>query len=130
MTARTHLGIEARLSGRPLELADGRARLELATTPEMRADARGLVHGGFVFSFADHAAMLAVNHPNVVLGSAQVRFLKPVVVGETLVASAKLERQEGKKQIVRVVVERGEDVVFEGDFTCFSPARHVLEGRE
>lgn len=129
MTPRTHRQIDSRLSGRPLELGAGKARCELMTTPEMRADEHDLVHGGFVFSVADHAAMLAVNHPNVVLGSAEMRFLKPVVVGETLVASAELARDEGKKQIVRVVVERGDDVVFEGDFTCFSPPRHVLEGR-
>lgn len=127
MTPRTHLGIDPRLSGRLIELGEGKARCELETTPEMRADGHDLVHGGFVFSLADHAAMLAVNHPNVVLGSARMRFLKPVVVGETLVASAELAREEGKKQIVRVVVERGDDVVFEGELTCFSPPRHVLE---
>ncbi|HEX9733827.1 MAG TPA: hotdog domain-containing protein [Thermoanaerobaculia bacterium] len=128
MTPRTHREIDPRLSGRPIELGEGRARCEMVTTREMRADEHGLVHGGFVFSLADHAAMLAVNHPNVVLGSAETRFLKPVAVGETLVASAELARQEGKKQIVRVHVTRGDDVVFEGELTCFSPARHVLDG--
>jgi acyl-coenzyme A thioesterase PaaI-like protein len=48
----------------------------------MAVDDRGLVHGGFVFGLADHAAMLAVNDPNVVLGAASTRFLKPVRVGE------------------------------------------------
>jgi len=103
----------------------------LVTLPEMAADERGLVHGGFVFGLADYAAMLAVNHPNVVLGSSEVRFLKPVLVGERLVANAvveKTEQMEGKKIRVRVVVRRGEEEVLTGSFLCFTPERHVLEG--
>ncbi len=72
---RTHLAIDRRLSGEPVELEPGRARLELLTTRAMQADERGLVHGGFIFSFADHAAMLAINDPFVVLGAASVKFL-------------------------------------------------------
>lgn len=110
--------------------------MELETVPEMAADETGLVHGGFVFGLADYAAMLAVNHPNVVLGSAQTRFLKPVVVGERLVAAASLLEEEGRKRRVGVEVrrndeteERGEtgEVVMTGDFLCFVPDRHVLD---
>jgi acyl-coenzyme A thioesterase PaaI-like protein len=67
----------------------------------MAADDRGLVHGGFVFGLADHAAMLAVNDPFVVLGSAEVRFLRPVVVGERLVAEARVGEVAGRKSRVR-----------------------------
>ncbi len=73
----------------------------------MAADERGLVHGGFVFGLADYAAMLAVNHPNVVLASAEVRFLKPVVVGERLVAEAWVEETDGRKSRVQVEVRAG-----------------------
>ena len=127
MERRTHLGIDVRLSGEPVELAEGRATVALTTTADMGADDHGLVHGGFVFCLADHAAMLAVNHPNVVLGSARTKFLKPVVVGERVVAAARLDRVEGKKQIVLVEARRGDEIVFEGEFVCFSPSRHLLE---
>ncbi|HSF38746.1 MAG TPA: hotdog domain-containing protein, partial [Thermoanaerobaculia bacterium] len=83
MLPATHLAIDRRLVGEPVELGPGTASVALVTVPEMAADERGLVHGGFVFGLADYAAMLAVNHPNVVLGSAETRFLKPVTVGET-----------------------------------------------
>ncbi|RMH18901.1 MAG: thioesterase [Acidobacteria bacterium] len=125
----THLALDPTLSGRPVELAAGRAVVELDAGPRMAADDRGLVHGGFVFSLADHAAMLAINHPNVVLGSASVRFLRPVVVGDRLHASARRRRQEGKKEIVEVEVKRGDEVVMSGEFTCFIPPRHVLDRR-
>ena len=124
----THLAIDPRLVGTPLEIAEGAAVVALVTLPEMAADERGLVHGGFVFGLADYAAMLAVNHPNVVLGGSEVRFLKPVVVGERVVASAVVEETAGKKIRVQVSVRRGEEEVLTGSFLCFTPERHVLEG--
>ena len=127
-SARTHLAIDRRLVGKPLELREGSASVAVTTLPEMAADERGLVHGGFVFGLADYAAMLAVNHPNVVLGSAEVRFLKPVAVGERLVAGANVEETEGRRSRVRVEVRRGEETVMSGSFLCFTLERHVLDG--
>jgi acyl-coenzyme A thioesterase PaaI-like protein len=122
----THLEISTALCGAPLVLEPDRAVLELETVPEMRADSHGLVHGGFVFGLADHAAMLAINHPNVVLGSAEVRLTAPVRVGDRLCASARRVRVEGKKHIVEVEVLRGQQRVFQGSFVCFVPPAHVL----
>jgi acyl-coenzyme A thioesterase PaaI-like protein len=126
---RTHLAIDRRLCGAPVSLAPGAATVALQTLPEMAADDSGLVHGGFIFGLADHAAMLAVNEPTVVLAAAEVRFLKPVVVGETLLAEARREGPEGRKSRVGVVVRRGAEEVMVGDLTCFTPERHVLAAR-
>jgi acyl-coenzyme A thioesterase PaaI-like protein len=123
----THLAIDRRLCGEPLEIGEGSAVVVLVTLPEMAADERGLIHGGFVFGLADYAAMLAVNHPNVVLGSAEARFSKPVSVGERLVARAHVEETAGRGKRVRVEVCRGEESVMSGTFLCFTPERHVLE---
>jgi len=145
---RTHLALDRRLCGEPLDsaaTAAGTARVGLTTVPEMAADAAGLVHGGFVFGLADHAAMLAVNHPNVVLGSAAARFLRPVVVGERLVALATVAETAGRKSRVMVEVRRvaaggadgadgadGEtgvetagETVMSGELICFTLDRHV-----
>jgi acyl-coenzyme A thioesterase PaaI-like protein len=123
----THLAIDCRLVGEPMEIAAGRAAAALVTLPEMAADARGLVHGGFVFGLADYAAMLAINDPNVVLGGAEVRFLKPVRVGERLTAQAAVEETEGLRSRVRVEVFRDAEVVMTGTFSCFTLERHVLD---
>jgi acyl-coenzyme A thioesterase PaaI-like protein len=123
---KTHRGLDATLCGRVLELAPGRAVVELAPRAGMAADESGLLHGGFTFGLADHAAMLAVNEPTVVLGSAQVKFLRPTTTAERLVAEATLERSEGKKRYVKVVVRREGEPVFEGDLLCLVPDRHVL----
>ncbi len=123
---RTHLKIDQNLCGKPIRIKEGSSRVALVATPEMAADDTGLVHGGFVFGLADYAAMLAVNHPNVVLGSAAVKFLKPVKVGDTIQAEAWVKTASGKKQIVEVVVQKNNVDVLSGSFTCFVLETHVL----
>lgn len=125
---RTHLAIDPRWVGTPLEMSEGRAVARLRLLPEMAADERGLAHGGFAFGLADYAAMLAVDDPLVVLAAAEVKFLRPTAVGQELVAEARLEGGEGKKRRVSVEVRRDGEVVLAGTFLCFVPERHVLEG--
>jgi acyl-coenzyme A thioesterase PaaI-like protein len=123
----THRAIDRRLCGEPVELEPGFARVRLQTQPEMAADERGLVHGGFLFGLADYAAMLAIDHPLVVLGAAETKFLKACAVGETLEATARLESEDGRKRRVVAEVRRGEDVLMTGAFVCFVLDRHVLD---
>ena len=104
----------------------GSSRVQLETMACMAADETGLIHGGFIFGLADYAAMIAVNHPNVVLGGAQVKFLKPVKTGDIVVAEARTEPGEKTKKTVAVMVSRGKTTVFEGVFTCFVLDTHVL----
>ena len=127
MNINTHLQISSQLCGEPLELGAGFCRARLVTVEVMRADDQGLVHGGFVFGLADYAAMLAVNDPNVVLGGAETRFLKPVRVGEELEAQARVQEENGRKRRVEVTVCRGDTEVLSGTFTCFVLDRHVLD---
>ena len=123
----THQGIDQSLCGRPLEVGDGYSRVALATLPSMSVDSSGLVHGGFIFGLADYAAMIAVNHPNVVLGAADVKFLKPVKAGDEVLAEAQVQEVQGKKQWVSVSVTQSEITVFQGMFTCFVLDRHIME---
>lgn len=127
MTVRTHLSIDQGLCGTPRELGDGTATVEMVARADMAADDRGLVHGGFVFGQADYAAMLAVNDPNVVLGSADTRFIRPVTVGQRVVCDATVEETKGKKRIVRVRARVDSDTVLEGTMTCFVLDHHVLD---
>ncbi len=123
----THRHIDQALCGRPLSVEEGKSHVELVTTPQMAADEQGLVHGGFVFGAADYAAMIAVNHPHVVLGASDVKFLKPVRVGETVMAQAQVREVRGKKYWVSVSVTKDGLEVFQGMFTCFVLDKHVLE---
>jgi acyl-coenzyme A thioesterase PaaI-like protein len=122
----THRSIDASLCGEILELSPGVAEVELRTDARMAADERGLVHGGFVFGAADYAAMLAINHPKVVLGAAEVRFTAPARVGDAVRLRATLRGEKGRKREVAVTGRVGEAEVFAGIFTCFVLDEHVL----
>ena len=126
MKIQTHELIDAGLCGRAISVEPGCSLVELTPLQEMAVDARGLVHGGFVFGLADYAAMIAVNDPNVVLGAAESRFLKPVQVGQRLVAEARVDDVRGKKHVVSVRVTLEGESVFTGVFSCFVLEKHVL----
>ena len=126
MQPQTHTAIDHRLCGTPEALDAGRATVRMRATPEMTVDAEGLVHGGFVFGLADHAAMLAVNHPHVVLGAAEMRFLAPVAVGSELLATADVTETKGRKRTISVTVNVGDRVVFVGTLTALVLEGHVL----
>jgi uncharacterized protein (TIGR00369 family) len=128
MEPRTHLDVDPASCGQITALGPGSAQVVLDTSDRMVVDAQGLVHGGFIFGVADYAAMLAVNDPYVVLGSAQARFLKPVRRGDRVTARAETIETRGRKHEVRVEAVVGSEAVFEGTFTCIVLERHVLEG--
>ena len=128
MDIKTHLGINQSLCGQLLSVDEGVAVVKLKATSEMIVDDYQLVHGGFIFGAADYAAMAAVNHPNVVLGSAEVKFLKPSISGDAITLKATVKEANGKRRIVDVegVDETGVKI-FAGVFTCFILEKHVLE---
>jgi acyl-coenzyme A thioesterase PaaI-like protein len=126
---KTHLLTSKELVGKVEEIkTDQEATVILKTTGLMGVDERGLIHGGFTFGLADYAAMTAVNDPFVVLLSSQVKFLRPVRVGDELTARAIVAEKDGRKRKVRVeVFKAGEERVFEGEFSCLILPNHVLE---
>lgn len=126
LAPRTHEGLDPELCGTLVELGEGTATVAFTCTARMAADGTGLVHGGFTFGLADHAAMLAVNEPTVVLGGAEVRFLKPTRVGDRVEATARVTETKGRKRIVEVSARCGDDEVMAGTLTCFVPDLHVL----
>jgi acyl-coenzyme A thioesterase PaaI-like protein len=126
MKQNTHLSIDPSLCGKVVNLEPGYAEVVLHTRHAMRADEKGLVHGGFIFGAADYAAMCAVNDPHVVLGSATSKFIAPVKVGNAVVCKATVLSEKGKKREVFVEAFVQETKVFEGVFTAFVLEKHVL----
>lgn len=122
----THERINTVYSGEIVKLESGYAKVVLDTTEVMRADEVGLVHGGFIFSSADFAAMVAVNEPNVVLASCNCLFLAPVRVGDSVTFEATEHQKEGRKRNVTVRGFVHEIKVFEGEFKTVITERHVL----
>lgn len=123
----THLMIDRSLSGDLEKLEKGYSKVVLVTTEDMRADSVGLVHGGFIFSAADFAAMAAVNEPNVVLAGANCQFLAPVRVGDEVVFEAKVRHSEARKRNVIVTAYSYDVKVFEAEFKTVVTEKHVLK---
>ena len=126
MDINTHKAIDSRFSGRVTKVEEGRAEVVLHTAIYMCADSSGLIHGGFIFSAADYAAMVAVNEPNVVLGASECKFISPVKKGDSVSLIAEVVSQKGKKRIVEVEGYVNSKAVFRGTFTTFVLEKHVL----
>jgi len=122
----THEKISSTYCGDVNKLESGYAKVVLDTIDVMRADDVGLIHGGFIFSSADYAAMLAVNEPNVVLAGCNCMFLAPVRVGDKVVFEAHEHQKEGRKRNVTVRGYVHEIKVFEGEFKTVITEHHVL----
>nr|WP_321268517.1 PaaI family thioesterase [uncultured Sulfurimonas sp.] len=123
----THEHINRGLSGELLKLERGYVELRLTTISEMVADDQGLIHGGFIFSAADFAAMAAVNEKNVVLVASDCQFLSPVKFGDEVNFVARVRHKEGRKRNVYVEGHVLDIKVFEGEFKTVITERHVLK---
>ena len=124
---KTHNKINSDLSGEITLQEKGYIELRLVTTPEMLADSTGLIHGGFIFSAADFAAMAAVNEKNVVLVASDCQFLSPVKFHDEVNIVAKVRHKEGRKRNVHVEGFVLDIKVFEGEFKTVITERHVLK---
>jgi len=123
---KTHEKINSTYCGEVEKLEAGYSKVVLDTIDVMKADDVGLVHGGFIFSAADYAAMVAVNEPNVVLAGCNCMFLAPVRVGDKVVFEAQEHQKEGRKRNVTVRGFVHDIKVFEGEFKTVITEHHVL----
>lgn len=92
------------------EAVAGRARMRMRVTDAM-ANLHGIAHGGYVFLLADAAFAYACNATEQanVAHAAQVTFLRPVEVGDELVAEASARIQYGPHGVYDVTVRRADD---------------------
>jgi len=128
MEINTHLAIDQRLCGSVVQVGPPLSIVQLDLTDGMKADDRGLVHGGFIFGAADYAAMAAINDPNVVLAGANVRFLKPARIGERLLFEGRVDVVDGRKHTVSVTGRSASGLeMFSGSFSCLVARHHVFD---
>ncbi len=124
---KTHQKIYPDLCGEIEKVEVGYVELKLVTLPEMVADDLGLIHGGFIFSAADYAAMVAVNERNVVLVACDAQFLAPAKFGDVIYVKAKVRHKEGRKRNVHVTAYVEDIKIFDGEFKTVVTERHVLK---
>lgn len=116
------LGIEV------LEVTEGYSKIKMLVREEM-INGFGIVHGGIAFSLADSAFAFACNNRNVlsVALDTAINFLKPVHVGDLLMAEAK-ELHNGKSTGLYHITISNQHAhtvaVFKG--TCFRTNKKLI----
>ena len=120
------LGIEV------IEITEGYSKIKMTVRTEMM-NGLGIVHGGIEFSLADSAFAFACNNRNVlsVALDTSINFLKPVQVGDILIAEAN-ELHNGKSTgLYQVSISNQQQhlvALFKG--TCFKTHRKLIDSRE
>ena len=103
----------------------------LETTDEMVFERSQVVRGQYIFAQAESLAIALVDADVVLTGLANVKFKRPVTVGEKLVAKGEVIRRRGAHYVVLVESRSGLEKVFRGKFSVFAvdPAK-VTGGRD
>ena len=116
------LGIEI------LDVKEGYSKIKITVRKEM-INGFGIVHGGIAFALSDSAFAFACNNRNFlsVALDTSINFLKPVNVGDILIAEAK-ELHNGKSTgLYQVTVANQFDhtvAIFKG--TCFRTNKNLM----
>jgi acyl-CoA thioesterase len=112
-----------------LHVEEGYSKISMTVRAEM-INGFGIVHGGIPFSFADSAFAFACNNRNKlsVALDTSMNFLKPVMVGDVLMAEAK-ELHNGKSTGLYHITITNQDekvvAVFKG--TCFRSGAALIK---
>ena len=112
-----------------LAIKEGYSQIQMLVRPEM-INGFGIVHGGVAFSLADSCFAFACNNRNVlsVALDTSINFLKPVHVGDVLIAEAKEihnGRSTGLYQITIVNQKEHVVAVFKG--TCYRTGKPLMQ---
>lgn len=103
--------------GELIDLQLGESGLSvLETTETMVFERSGVVQGRFIFAQAESLALATIDANVALTGLANIKFKRPVRVGEKLVAKAEAIRRKGNKTVVQVVTRSGQEQVFRGKF--------------
>lgn len=82
-----------------------------------------IARGHHIFAQANSLAIAVIDAELALTATARLRFIRPVKIGERLVAKARVLQSSGSRSKVRVETFSGEDLVFEGDFWVYRGTR-------
>lgn len=78
-----------------------------------------IARGHHLFAQANSLAVSVIDSETVLTGTADVRFKRPVKLGERLVSKAVVQDNREDRARVDVTTKVGDDIVFEGQFIVF-----------
>ncbi len=91
----------------------------LTIGPEHVFSRNKIARGHHLFAQANSLAVSVIDAETVLTGTAEIRFKRPVKLGERLVARAIVRENRSDRAQVDVMTRVGDDVVFEGQFVVF-----------
>lgn len=117
------------LIGELLELVIGeRACSKLVIDESMVLTKARVARGHYLFAQANSLAIALVDAPMALTGSVELKFIRPVQLGEVVVAVGKVLKRKRNKYWVQVEVHVGTEEVLRGDWVLF--AIDLLDVRE
>jgi acyl-coenzyme A thioesterase PaaI-like protein len=85
-----------------------------------------VARGDYIFAQANSLAVAVVNSDIALTGAARVRYVRPVRLGEKLIAKAEVCSQNNELVLVRVETTADGEPVFSGTFRVFKTAdKHI-----
>jgi len=102
----------------------------LETTEEMVFERSRVVRGQYIFAQAESLAIALIDSDVVLTGLANVKFKRPVTVGEKLVAKGEVIRTRRTQHVVLVETRVGAENVFRGKFSVFAVNPPRMAGGE
>jgi acyl-CoA thioesterase len=107
--------VASQAAGVELVAAEAGTATTRMTVTEAMINGYGMAHGGYVFLLADTAFGCACNTygPVTVASGGDINFVRPVGVGDELVAVAEERVRYGRSGVYDVTVRRGEEIVAE-----------------
>ena len=92
----------------------------MTITSDMVNNNMGIARGNYMFAQANSLALALVDAPAALTGVANIKYKKPVYLGERLIAKAKINRIRGNKYFVAVNIRNDESEVFRAKFIIVS----------
>ncbi|GAB6138443.1 transcription factor FapR [Halanaerobaculum tunisiense] len=101
----------------------------IETVAEMALEETKVVRGHHIFAQANSLAVSIIDTDTALTGSADIRYNRPVAIGERLVAKARVTDKKENKFHVVVETKIKEEKIFHGEFVVFAVADEV-SGKE
>ncbi len=92
----------------------------LKPTEELLLEKSQVVRGHHIFAQANSLAVAIIDTDTALTGSADIKYHRPVKLGEKLLAIASVKKREENKFFVEVKTKVNQEIVFSGQFIIFA----------
>lgn len=108
-----------------IDLNDG-GKSVLIPEAEMVFSESKIVRGHYIFAHANSLAVAIIDANIALTGLSRIKFIRPVYLGDRIVAKANVVRARNHRYIVRVFSYVNDELVFKGKFIIFAMDDHKL----